>query len=269
MPARLSPAAWMLTACGTLGLLVTAGAQVLRERPAPRPAVRDTGRAVRMYEGTSTRGLFQEALDDAVKQALRALPGADRMVRYRVRDITGEQGGIRGANLLRVSIEVLDAEPAPAVRDVRPQAEPEPDEPPAPRASDLETIRRDVHPILRLSRQTVDRADTVTLTLMVQNTTAQTVRVPFTDAQRYEFEAWRDNRLVWRWSNGKLFGQALGTLTLTPGETATYRAEWNLRNMQGVRVPAGKYTLKAYLKHTDEPALQVTASAPLTITDRQ
>src|SRR5688572_297177 len=100
----------VLWIAGIAAVLAIAGAQAGREG---RPE-RDPGRGVRIFEGVSDKGEFQEALDDAVNRALRSLPGADRMVRYRVREITGEHGGIRGANIVRVQIEVPGDEARPA-----------------------------------------------------------------------------------------------------------------------------------------------------------
>src|SRR5947209_307929 len=97
-------AGWTALSVVLLALGVSAAKIASAQRVAP--TLREPGQAVRVYEGVSNTGEFQQALDRAVAGAMRALPGADRMVRYRVRDITGEQGGIRGVNTLRVTIEV-------------------------------------------------------------------------------------------------------------------------------------------------------------------
>jgi hypothetical protein len=54
--------------------------------------------------GTSNKGNLQEALDTAVATALRNAPGADRLVKWKLECVTGEQGGIAGINQLTVEI---------------------------------------------------------------------------------------------------------------------------------------------------------------------
>ena len=54
--------------------------------------------------GTSNKGNLQEALDIAIATALRNASGADRLVRWKLECVTGEQGGIAGINQLTVEI---------------------------------------------------------------------------------------------------------------------------------------------------------------------
>ncbi|MEZ3116137.1 BsuPI-related putative proteinase inhibitor [Halobaculum sp. MBLA0147] len=82
------------------------------------------------------------------------------------------------------------------------------------------------------------------LTLAVENDGDEPVTAQFRDAQRVEFVATRDGDEVWRWSAGRMFGQALGTLELAPGETATFDGEWP-------DPPAGSYTIRGELAATD------------------
>src|SRR5262245_56001629 len=110
--------------------LVGLGAAVAQVTPGRRPAPEPRART---YGGASPRGNFQEALNDAVAQAMRAQPGADRLVRYRLREVTGEQGGIAGINLIRVTIELTEDSGGQPAR-------PEPTE----EASSSETLRQAV-----------------------------------------------------------------------------------------------------------------------------
>src|SRR6266508_3624937 len=87
--------------------LAGVAAQVERGQRLSRP------QPARVYEGVSQRGQLQEALDDAVRRAARSQPGADRLVRWRLAEITGEAGGIRGLNTVRVRIEMNDEVPRP------------------------------------------------------------------------------------------------------------------------------------------------------------
>ncbi|MFN3649947.1 MAG: BsuPI-related putative proteinase inhibitor [Armatimonadota bacterium] len=242
---------------GLLLLLVGAisGAQVARDLQ-PAPAGRTE--TIRVYEGVSRQGSVQEALDAAVARALRALPGADRMVRYRVREITGEQGGITGANIVRVEIEVNQpGTPAP-VRPARPGA-------PVPaRPDDEEPNETPLRAELELSDTSVTQNGSVTLTFTITNPTERTLEIPRTSGQAYDFEVLRDGRSVWRWGNGRLFTQALTSTVFRPGEAHTYGVNWNVRNNEGMRVPTGRYTVRAWIPSQDRGRV-AEATAPITV----
>jgi hypothetical protein len=250
--------AWGLGLCAAATIVGVTSAQGLQDRD------RSDSGTVRLYDGISTRGNLQDALNDAVDRALRGLAGADRMVRYRVREITGEQGGITGRNVVGVSIEVQDeTSPRPGTE---PPRRPEPPRPVEETPEQLaDRLRESIEVELRLSDEEVDRAGTVEFELVVRNTSEQPVVVPFATGQRNDFEVWRDNRLVWRWSQGRFFTQSLGSVTLEPGRPITYRGVWNLRNNENLRVPAGRYTVRGYLVPRVE-GLRLGDSATVTVT---
>lgn len=210
--------------------------------------------AVRLFEGVSMRGSVQEALDHAVAEALRSLPGADRMVRYRVREITGESGGIRGVNTVRVTIEMNGDSPRISPRPERPVRDLSPSE-----------IGRALELDLRLRPATVARTGSATFELTVRNTGNQLVTLPFTSAKQFDFEVLRSGKLVARWSNGRVFAQALSSATIGPGQSLTFTGRWDLRNLVGQPVPAGEYVVRGLLtpslqgvKLSDEATLRVT-----------
>jgi hypothetical protein len=217
-----------------------------------RRPLRDT-ETVRLVEGFSNRGNYQEALDDATSRALRALPGADRQVSFKVREVSGDTGGIRGGSRLRVLIEVPGEDVGPLGPDRGPLPDRElPDRGPLPDRGDdrdapeMDRIRRDVETEVRAPRA-VERGEAVPISFVLTNTGEDTVRIPLNTGQKYEFEIWRDNRMVWRWSQGRFFTQALGSTELRPNEELTYRISWDQRNTEGTRVPAGTYQVRAYV----------------------
>jgi hypothetical protein len=208
-----------------------------------------------LFEGVSARGSVQEALDHAVAEALRSLPGADRMVRYRVREITGESGGIRGVNTVRVTIEMNGDAPLVNPRPERPVRDLSPRE-----------IGRALELDLRLRPATVARGGSATFELTVRNTGNQLVTLPFNSAKQFDFEVMRSGKLVARWSNGRIFAQALSSATIGPGQSLTFTGRWDLRNLVGQQVPAGDYVVRGMLtpsvtgvKLSDEATLRVTS----------
>jgi hypothetical protein len=58
----------------------------------------------RTFTGTAKNGNIQKALEAAIKAAQQAAPGADRLVNWTVKEISGRQGGIAGFNEATVTI---------------------------------------------------------------------------------------------------------------------------------------------------------------------
>ncbi len=75
-----------------------------------------------VYEGTSNKGDLQEALEDALKDALTAVQHTDPMVYYTLQKISGIRGGIAGFNELTVSIEAGEHQGARRATLGRPRA---------------------------------------------------------------------------------------------------------------------------------------------------
>lgn len=243
---HVRPSFWTLLVLGALLGAAAAGAQPVPDRPG---AARSEPQAIRVYEGVSRRGNLQEALDDAVARALRALPGADRMVRYRVREITGEQGGIAGVNVLRVTIEVQD------------EGGRRPDR---PGSGDGEERPAALEVDLQVAPGRLPRAGEATFTLTLRNRSDRMVVLPFTSSQRYDFEVRRGERVLWQWSHDRVFAQVLGQLAIRPGEALTYREKWNVRTNTGDRVPPGDYTVRGYLTPAG-PRDRPSDTAPLVV----
>lgn len=70
--------------------------------------------------------------------------------------------------------------------------------------------------------------DTATFALRVTNEGDDPVSLTFSDGQRAEFvvrDAGTDAER-WRWSEGRMFPQMLGSEEVAPGESIAYEAEW-------------------------------------------
>ena len=68
--------------------------------------------------------------------------------------------------------------------------------------------------------------------------------------------------IVWRRLQGAAVQSILQLRVLAPGETLELRAEWACRGARGKLVPAGEYTVQAFLP-TDEPEPLRSAPQPL------
>lgn len=68
--------------------------------------------------------------------------------------------------------------------------------------------------------------DSVEFAFTVENATPETVDLEFRSGLVADFAVFDDGEEVWRFSDGKMFTQALQSETLAPGETFTYPAKW-------------------------------------------
>ena len=64
-------------------------------------------------------------------------------------------------------------------------------------------------------------------------------------SQKVDFRVTRDDRLVWQWSQGRVFTQAITTDRLQPGEEIVYREVWNQR-ADGIITRPGLYRLTGW-----------------------
>ncbi|NHN47336.1 hypothetical protein G9464_06965 [Halostella sp. JP-L12] len=71
---------------------------------------------------------------------------------------------------------------------------------------------------------TVD--DGVQFTFTVANDGDEPVDLSFSDTLEADFAVRDDGGEVWRFSEGRMFAQMLGSETIDPGGTATYEATW-------------------------------------------
>ena len=59
-------------------------------------------------EGTSNKGDFQQALRAAISSAMKAEPGSDRLVSWRLQEVNGQEGSIAGISTCVVKISYTD-----------------------------------------------------------------------------------------------------------------------------------------------------------------
>lgn len=66
----------------------------------------------------------------------------------------------------------------------------------------------------------------VNMQLLVEQLKGRTTYT-FMSSQRYDFEIYLSGKLIWRWSDGKVFLQVIGYETLKRGDARTYTESWD------------------------------------------
>lgn len=96
----------------------------------------------------------------------------------------------------------------------------------------------------------------VPIAFTIANRTSTLVEHDFNNGQKYDFEV-RDAKglLLWQWSRGMSFTQAVDKLILKPGESKTFRGEWNGK-IAGKPAAPGQYLLLARLTTQTRPGVR-------------
>lgn len=109
--------------------------------------------------------------------------------------------------------------------------------------------------VLEVTVEAPDRpvgpGERATFVLRVCNPTSEDAVATFSDGQRYDFEVRRGDRLVWRWSDGRVFPQVLGSQRWGPDECRTWSAEWSGNDGSGNPQGPGTYEVTGVL--TSDP----------------
>lgn len=104
---------------------------------------------------------------------------------------------------------------------------------------------------------TVEPADDgLRFVLTVRNDGDEPVELSFRTGQRADFAVTSNGRELWRYSDGRMFTQALGSETIEPGDHRSYEAVW-------ADPDPGEYTVTGELtadSHDIETAIEVVTS---------
>jgi hypothetical protein len=92
----------LLSVCVATGAVATSSTtKKTTYAPAPK-----SGPAARTFTGTSDKGDFEEALSSAVQSAMESRQGAaDAMIEWKLKSVSGVQGGFAGFRKITVTIE--------------------------------------------------------------------------------------------------------------------------------------------------------------------
>ncbi len=84
--------------------------------------------------------------------------------------------------------------------------------------------------------------------IRLSNESAEELRLDFSSSQRFDFLLEDERgRVVFRWSEGKVFVPALGQEVVRSGESLSYEVTFSLPDSARGILPTGRYTLKGLL----------------------
>ncbi len=99
--------------------------------------------------------------------------------------------------------------------------------------------------LLRTSLETRTAGDGVKLVFSLTNVSDRELKLTFGSGMRYDFAVYDDrNEEIYRWSNDKIFTQALIETKLKQAESMEFEEEWNRIDNHGERVPDGAYAVR-------------------------
>lgn len=84
----------------------------------------------------------------------------------------------------------------------------------------------------------------VKFSLTVSNTGESEETLSFRDGKRADFAVYDEEEEIWRWSDGRMFTQALAEDTIRPGNALNYEGDWE-------DPPEGSYRVVAELAAED------------------
>ena len=97
---------------------------------------------------------------------------------------------------------------------------------------------------LTTDRNSYQPGETVKMRMLVRNPTATALVLNFNTAQQYDFTVKdAEGKVVWAWSQGRMFGQIVTEKTLQRGDSYTVSASWTIPGT----LPAGHYGVSGLL----------------------
>jgi len=87
-------------------------------------------------------------------------------------------------------------------------------------------LETDILAKTRTNKRRYSLGEEVVMSVTVANKGLNPVELVFLSAQRYDFIVLKNGRVVWRWSDGRVFAMVLETLFLKSGEEQTYNETW-------------------------------------------
>ena len=104
--------------------------------------------------------------------------------------------------------------------------------------------------MVKTDKKTFSAAEEIPIVITVKNTSKQPVTLHFASGQKYDLELRKGKDakrpLVWQWSRGRMFTEALSSVLLAQGKTLTFNDSYKPSNKPADNMPRlapGHYTL--------------------------
>jgi len=136
-----------------------------------------------------------------------------------------------------------DCPPCPPTHP-SPPSPPTPTPPPAGRPVVTRTFDG-VEYTLSLNKSVYRLGEQIIIRFRKKNILKVPLTLTYRTSQKVDFRITRDDRLIWQWSKGRVFTQAITSDRLQPGEEIVYREVWNQR-ADGIITRPGVYRLTGW-----------------------
>lgn len=94
----------------------------------------------------------------------------------------------------------------------------------------------------------------VKLQFSITNISNKPIQLQFSSGQEFDYFIYNKNReLVYQWSEGRFFTQAIKTITLEPNDQLAYTEYWDGQTKSGTRATSGTYTVEVIIVAKVEP----------------
>ena len=95
--------------------------------------------------------------------------------------------------------------------------------------------------------------EAVHLTLTLTNTSNADITLSFRSSHQTDFVIQRDEHEIWRWSEGRMFAQALTVMKIKPKGRRKIDVIWDQKDLQGREVPVNSYEAVGLLLAERQP----------------
>jgi len=115
-------------------------------------------------------------------------------------------------------------------------------------------MMNDVVANLSTNKKIYTVGEEIEMTIVLRNRTDEPVNLTFNSGKYYDFIVKKlpEDKEVWRWSEGRIFTQALLSITLDPWEKQTFVFKWDQKDNDSKQIELGKYKIEALIASDPE-----------------
>lgn len=109
---------------------------------------------------------------------------------------------------------------------------------------------------VKTDKQVYKPQEPIAMALTVLNPSGPPRRVQLASSQQFDFLLCQEEQVIWRWSEDKLFAQALTSLTLEPDRPVTFLVKFDQKLASGDYLQPGRYQVVGVLASKEKPSSQ-------------